>query len=207
MTRELIAILRGLTPAEAPAVTETLIEAGLTRIEVPLNSPDPYDSIAAMVAAYGSAAEIGAGTVLAPEQVLRLRDIGARMVVSPDTNQRVIMATKAAGMDSYPGVLTPTEAFTALRAGADGLKFFPASLLGPANLAAMKAVLPQGTRTYAVGGVEADNMADWIAAGVTGFGIGSWLYKPGRSLEDLAARARDVVAAYDAAVAARDGAR
>ncbi|HBM60130.1 MAG TPA: 2-dehydro-3-deoxy-6-phosphogalactonate aldolase [Citreicella sp.] len=207
MTRELIAILRGLTPAEAPAVTETLIEAGLTRIEVPLNSPDPYDSIAAMVAAYGSAAEIGAGTVLAPEQVLRLRDIGARMVVSPDTNQRVIMATKAAGMDSYPGVLTPTEAFTALRAGADGLKFFPASLLGPANLAAMKAVLPQGTRTYAVGGVEADNMADWIAAGVTGFGIGSWLYKPGRSLEDLAARARDVVAAYDAAVAARDSAR
>ena len=207
MTRELIAILRGLTPAEAPAVTETLIKAGLTRIEVPLNSPDPYDSIAAMVAAYGSAAEIGAGTVLAPEQVLRLRDIGARMVVSPDTNQRVIMATKAAGMDSYPGVLTPTEAFTALRAGADGLKFFPASLLGPANLAAMKAVLPQGTRTYAVGGVEADNMADWIAAGVTGFGIGSWLYKPGRSLEDLAARARDVVAAYDAAVAARDSAR
>ena len=207
MTRELIAILRGLTPAEAPAVTETLIEAGLTRIEVPLNSPDPYDSIAAMVAAYGSAAEIGAGTVLAPEQVLRLRDIGARMVVSPDTNQRVIMATKAAGMDSYPGVLTPTEAFTALRAGADGLKFFPASLLGPANLAAMKAVLPQGTRTYAVGGVEADNMADWIAAGVTGFGIGSWLYKPGRSLEDLAARARDVVAAYDAAVSARDSAR
>ncbi|MCD1617648.1 2-dehydro-3-deoxy-6-phosphogalactonate aldolase [Salipiger marinus] len=206
MTRELIAILRGLTPAEAPAVTETLIKAGLTRIEVPLNSPDPYDSIAAMVAAYGSAAEIGAGTVLAPEQVLRLRDIGARMVVSPDTNQRVIMATKAAGMDSYPGVLTPTEAFTALRAGADGLKFFPASLLGPANLAAMKAVLPQGTRTYAVGGVEADNMADWIAAGVTGFGIGSWLYKPGRSLEDLAARARDVVAAYDAAVAARDSA-
>lgn len=203
MSREIIAILRGIEAEEATAVTGALVEAGITRIEVPLNSPDPYDSIRSMAAAFGEDALIGAGTVLAPEEVLRLQRIGARMVVSPDTNQRVIMATKKAGMLSFPGVMTPTEAFTALRTGADGLKFFPAPLVGPSGLAAMKAVLPPGTRTYAVGGVGADNMAEWIAAGVSGFGIGTWLYRPGRTVAEIAARARDVVAAYDAALAAR----
>ncbi|AWI84050.1 2-dehydro-3-deoxy-6-phosphogalactonate aldolase [Alloyangia pacifica] len=199
MTREIIAILRGLTPEEAPAVTGALIGAGITKIEVPLNSPRPFDSIAKMVQGFGTDAIIGAGTVLAPEEVLRLQQIGARMVVSPDMNQRVIMATKKAGMLSYPGVLTPTEAFTALRTGADGLKFFPASLVGPEGVKAMKAVLPEATATYAVGGVSAGNMGEWLAAGVTGFGIGTWLYKPGRSLDEVAARAREVVAAYDTA--------
>lgn len=199
MTREIIAILRGLTPEEAPAVTEALIGAGITKIEVPLNSPRPFDSIAKMVQGFGPDAIIGAGTVLAPEEVLRLQQIGARMVVSPDMNQRVIMATKKAGMLSYPGVLTPTEAFTALRTGADGLKFFPASLVGPEGVKAMKAVIPEATATYAVGGVSAGNMGEWLAAGVTGFGIGTWLYKPGRSLDEVAARAREVVAAYDTA--------
>ena len=200
MSREIIAILRGIETEEATAVTEALIAAGITKIEVPLNSPDPYDSIRAMVAAFGEEALIGAGTVLAPEEVLRLQRIGARMGGSPDTNPRVIVATKKAGMLSFPGVMTPTECFSALRNGADGIKLFPASLIGPSGLSAIRAVLPEGTRTYAVGGVGAENMADWARAGVSGFGIGTWLYTPGRSMADLAARARDVVAAYDAAM-------
>ena len=201
MSREIIAILRGIETEEAEAITGALIKAGITRIEVPLNSPDPYESIRVMLAAHGKDAVIGAGTVLAPEQVLRLSRLGAGMVVSPDMNQRVIMATKKAGMLSYPGVVTPTEAFTALRTGADGIKLFPASLLTPSGLSAMRAVLPEGTRTYAVGGVGGSNMAEWMAAGVTGFGIGTWLYKPGYSVDEISARARDVVAAYDTALA------
>ncbi len=197
MSREIIAILRGITPPEATAITEALIAAGITRIEVPLNSPDPYDSIKAMLDGFGGQATIGAGTVLAPEEVLRLAQMGAHMIVSPDCNQRVIMATKKAGLLSYPGVMTPTEAFTALRTGADGIKLFPGSLIGPEGLKAIAAVLPKGTKTYAVGGVGPANFAEWFAAGATGFGIGTALYAPGRSASDVAARARDMVAAYD----------
>ena len=142
MTREIIAILRGVQPHEAVAITEALIAAGITRIEVPLNSPDPYDSIARMIAHAGNAAMIGAGTVLDTDAVARLAGIGAGMVVSPDTNADVIAATKAHGMASYPGVFTATECFTALRHGADGLKFFPAFKLGLDGFKALSAVLP-----------------------------------------------------------------
>lgn len=195
--RKIIAILRGITPDEAVPITEALIGAGITSIEVPLNSPDPFTSITRMVEAFGQTALIGAGTVLTPDDVLRLHRIGAGMVVSPDCNPRVIVATKQAGMQSFPGVMTPTECFTALRNGADGLKLFPGSLIGPDGLKAIKAVLPEGTRTYAVGGASPSNFADWFAAGVDGFGIGSALYTPGASVDDITARAADIVAAYD----------
>ena len=199
MSRPIIAILRGITPPEAGPMAEALLEAGIDRIEVPLNSPDPFDSIKAMLEAAQGRGCIGAGTVLAPEEVLRLRAIGAQMVVSPDTNARVIMATKAAGMLSFPGVMTPTEAFTALRHGADGLKLFPASLIGTGGLAAIRAVLPEGTRTFAVGGVGPGDFADWLRAGATGFGIGTGLFVPGRSLAEVAECARAMVAAFDGA--------
>lgn len=198
MSREIIAILRGITPDEAVPVADALVAAGIDRIEVPLNSPDPFDSIKAMLDAHGDHAMIGAGTVLDVRDVERLHDLGAHMVVSPDANAAVIVATKQAGMLSFPGVMTPTECFAALQAGADGLKLFPASLLGVSGLKAIGAVLPPATRTYAVGGVGAADFADWRAAGITGFGIGSALYKPGLSVADVAARAADLVAAYDA---------
>ncbi|WP_299937069.1 2-dehydro-3-deoxy-6-phosphogalactonate aldolase [uncultured Pelagimonas sp.] len=201
MTREIIAILRGLKPSEAIEITDVLIAAGITKIEVPLNSPDPFDSIAAMIKHAGDRAVIGAGTVLEVAQVDKLAVIGAQMVVSPDAFPDVIRATKAAGMLSYPGVLTPSEAFSALRNGADGLKFFPGFKLGTEGLKALKAVLPAGTKTYAVGGAGPDNFGDWIAAGATGFGIGSNIYKPGYSASQVADLAAEIVAAYDEAKA------
>ena len=200
MSREIIAILRGITPDEAVPVANALVTAGITRIEVPLNSPQPFDSIGKMLDVHRDDALIGAGTVLDVRDVERLHEMGAHMVVSPDANATVIVATKQAGMLSYPGVMTPTECFAALQAGADGLKLFPASHLGISGLKAISAVLPKGTRTYAVGGVGAADFADWLGAGVTGFGIGSALYTPGLSIEAVAARAAEMVAAYDAAV-------
>lgn len=199
MSRKLIAILRGITPDEVPAITEALIDAGITRIEIPLNSPDPFESIARMVACAGDRAVIGAGTVLDPSEVTRLAEIGAGMVVSPDCNEAVIRAAKAAGLLSYPGVFTATECFAALRAGADGLKLFPAFKLGQDGLSALKAVLPAGTETFAVGGVGPDDFAGWFKAGATGFGMGSNLYKPGASAARVALDAKQIVSAYDCA--------
>lgn len=199
MSRNIIAILRGLTPEEALPVTDALIEAGITRIEVPLNSPSPFDSISAMVDHASGSALIGAGTVLDTQSVARLQDIGAQMVVSPDCNPEVIAASKAAGMLSFPGVFTPTEALTALRAGADGLKFFPAFKLGVDGFRAIKTILPAGTATYAVGGVGPANFADWKAAGISGFGIGSNLFQLGYTVAEIAANARKMVRAYDEA--------
>ena len=200
MSREIIAILRGITPPEAVGIAKTLVEAGIDRIEVPLNSPDPFDSIARMLDAVGDKAQIGAGTVLDVQAVERLAQMKAHMVVSPDTNASVIVATKQAGMMSFPGIMTPSECFAALQAGADGLKLFPASLLGIGGLKAIGAVLPKGTKTYAVGGVGPEDFSDWLAAGVTGFGIGSALYKPGMSAQEVGSRALKMVTAYDKAL-------
>jgi 2-dehydro-3-deoxyphosphogalactonate aldolase len=193
LTPEIIAILRGVTPSEVEAIGEVLISAGITRIEVPLNSPDPFDSIGLLVGAFGDQAQIGAGTVLSSQDVARVADVGGRMIVSPDCRPEVIETTKALGLMSYPGVMTPTECFCALQHGADALKFFPANLVGPEGLKALSAVLPAGTKTYAVGGVSPENFGPWLAAGVSGFGIGSALFKPGMSSRDVAEVALKVV--------------
>ena len=200
MNRDIIAILRGVTPEDALAVGQVLTGAGITRIEVPLNSPDPFRSIEALASALSDVAQIGAGTVLRPGDVDAVQAAGGSLIVSPDCNPEVITRTKALGMASFPGVMTPTECFTALRHGADGLKLFPGTLIGTAGLKAVHAVLPAGTRTYAVGGVGPANFAEWFAAGATGFGIGTALYKPGFSAAEVAARAADIVTAYDTAV-------
>lgn len=199
MSRPLIAILRGVETSQAAAICGACIDAGITRIEVPLNSPTPFDSIQAMADAFGNDAMIGAGTVLSTDDVGRVANAGGKLIVSPNCDVRVIAATKAAGMQSWPGVMTPTECFAALKAGADGLKIFPASLIGADGIKAIRAVLPKGTQVYAVGGAGADNFGAWIAASADGFGIGSALYKPGLSVADVAARAKDIVAAFDAA--------
>jgi 2-dehydro-3-deoxyphosphogalactonate aldolase len=197
MSRNIIAILRGINPHEAADICAVLVDEGITRIEVPLNSPDPLNSIAQMADCTDENVIIGAGTVLSVEDVVNVKAAGGKMIVSPNADIDVIAASKAAGMLSYPGVMTPTECFAALKAGADGLKIFPSFLIGVEGLKAINAVLPKGTQTYAVGGVGPHNFADWITAGAAGFGIGTGIYKPGYTVADVRQHAREIVKAYD----------
>jgi len=191
----LVAIIRGVTPVEAEAVGGALVEAGFRIIEVPLNSPEPFRSIETLARRFGDVATIGAGTVLDPIDVARVADAGGRLIVSPNTDRAVISAAVSGGLASAPGVFTPTEAFAALQAGAHVLKLFPAEAASPAVAKAMLAVLPKGTPLLIVGGIRPDNMGPWRDAGATGFGLGSNLYAPGRTVAEVAAAARDYVAA------------
>ena len=197
MSRNIIAILRGVRPCEVVEIAGTLLGCGITKIEVPLNSPDPFESIAAIVQEFDDQALIGAGTVLTVSDVQRTCDVGGKFVVSPNCDPEVIAATKTAGLLSYPGVMTPSECFLALQLGADGLKFFPSNLIGPAGMKAICAVLPKATEVLAVGGADPENFAEWKEAGVDGFGIGSSLYKPGYSVIEVQSRANHIISVYD----------
>ena len=192
----LVAILRGIEPGDALAIAETLIDAGICIIEVPLNSPNPFDSIGLMVRRFGEAAVVGAGTVLDVAQVAAVKQSGGSLIVSPSVSPEVIAATVAAGMVSLPGYFTPSEAFTAIKAGAHGLKLFPAEAASPVVLKAQRAVLPKSLPLFVVGGVGPDDLDKWRDAGANGFGIGSALYRPGLGSSEVAANARRFVQAF-----------
>jgi 2-dehydro-3-deoxyphosphogalactonate aldolase len=194
----LVAIIRGVRPEEAVAIGEAIFDGGIRIIEVPLNSPDPLNSIEQLAKRFGDDALVGAGTVLSAADVERVCDAGGRIIVSPDTNPEVISAAAAAGLVSSPGYFTPSEAFAAIRAGADALKLFPAEAASPTVLKAQLAVLPRGIPMLAVGGIKPDNMRPWLDAGATGFGLGGGLYKPGQSPEETRAKARAYVEGLEA---------
>jgi 2-dehydro-3-deoxyphosphogalactonate aldolase len=197
----LVAILRGLTPAEAPAVGDALVESGFLLLEVPLNSPQPLESIALLRRRFPQAL-VGAGTVLGAQQVREVHAAGGELIVAPNFNAEVVAEAARLGLVSLPGVMTPTEAFGALAAGATGLKLFPAELASPAVVKALLAVLPKGTPLMPVGGIAPDNMQAWRAAGSAGFGIGSALYKPGKSAPEVREDALRFVAAFHRALRA-----
>jgi 2-dehydro-3-deoxyphosphogalactonate aldolase len=195
----LIAILRGITPSEAESVGEALVAAGFRLIEVPLNSPDPFRSIETLAMRFGESAIIGSGTVMTPADARRTVDVGGKLVVMPHSNPEVIRAAKAAGAWCLPGAATPSEGFSALTAGADGLKLFPGEALPPTVLKAWKAVFPPSVPLMPVGGVTPERIAEYVAAGAAGFGIGSALYKPGISVAEVRKRATAFAAAWCAA--------
>ncbi len=197
--RPLVAILRGILPAEVEAVGEALCDAGFTLIEVPLNSPDAIDSIGRLAARLAGRATVGAGTVLSIEQVRAVADAGGQMIISPNADLDVIAATVERGLVSLPGVFTPSEAFAALKAGATGLKLFPAEAASPAVLKAWRAVIPASVPIIPVGGITPDNMAQWLAAGASGFGFGSALYSAGLDAVTVAARAARFISSFEAA--------
>ena len=199
LKRGLVAILRGLKPSEAVAIGKAIHDAGIEAIEVPLNSPDPFVSIADLVKALPQSALIGAGTVLTAADVDALHKAGGRLLVSPNIDAEVMGRAMHHGMVTMPGVFTPTEAFQAIRLGASALKFFPASVLGSSGIAAIRAVLPPATLIGAVGGVSDKDFAGYKAVGVSVFGLGSSLYKPGATVEEVARRASAAVAAWDEA--------
>ncbi|MCY3877771.1 MAG: 2-dehydro-3-deoxy-6-phosphogalactonate aldolase [Rhodobacteraceae bacterium] len=203
MTRPLIAILRGIQPDQAVAVTAELIEAGFSRVEVPMNSPDPLESIESIAHAFGDHSIVGAGTVLTCDDVFKIANAGGRMIVSPNTDIAVISASRKLGLESFPGAITASECMRALGAGADGLKLFPASVLGPPGSASLRAVLPRSTVIYAVGGVGRGNFHEWLSSGIDGFGIGSALFRPNMALKEIRANAEMIVRFFDQAVARR----
>ncbi|KQO78860.1 2-dehydro-3-deoxy-6-phosphogalactonate aldolase [Rhizobium sp. Leaf262] len=202
MKYPLVAILRGIRPEESESVVTALLESGLRAIEIPLNSPDAFRSIEIAAKLAPADALIGAGTVLTVDDVAKLDAAGGRLMVSPNVDVDVIKAASDKGMVTMPGVLTPTEALLALKAGATGLKFFPASVLGPSGINAIRAILPNDTLVAAVGGVSDKNFTDYTSTGITAFGLGTSLYKPGMTAGGVRERAIATVTAYDAAMGA-----
>lgn len=199
----LFAVLRGLEPERAQAVGEALVEAGFGILEVTMNSPDPFASIASLVRSLGDRALIGAGTVTRTEEVDELESLGARLVVSPHCDPALVGHAVGKGMTVLPGVFTPTEMMAALKAGATGIKIFPAEAMPPAGVRAVRAVLPPYVPIFVVGGITAANMADYLQAGATGFGMGGSLFRPGKPLDAIAGDARAIVSAFHAAKARR----
>jgi 2-dehydro-3-deoxyphosphogalactonate aldolase len=194
MTPELVAILRGLTPERAPEVGAAVVAAGFRTLEVPLNSPQPFDSISLLAQAHGDCL-VGGGTVLAPADVDRVHAAGGRLVVAPNCDASVIRRALDKGMRVLPGIATATEAFSALAAGATELKLFPASTYGAGHLRALKSVLPTNAKVFPVGGIGSPDIAEWLASGADGFGFGGELFRPAYTLAEIATRAKDLVGA------------
>lgn len=200
-TVEMVAILRGLTPQRAPEVGAALVDAGFRCIEVPLNSPDPFDTIKLLAGAHGAQCLVGAGTVLSAAEVDRVHGAGGRLIVAPNCDSAVIRRALERGMRVLPGIATATEAFTALNAGATDLKLFPAATYGPRHLKALKSVLPKHVRIYPVGGIGSQDIAEWLVSGADGFGFGSELFTPAYTLAEIEKRAHALIEALRAAMA------